>query len=408
VDAPDANRYLDAERIAELALAGESYGAVRARANTSLMQYIETQDAVPVLLAELAAENLIAADTEAAGYHRYHDRVCVLQLSTRTQTWVVDALAVRLGELQPLFSDVGREVVLHDADYDLRLLARDHGIGLARLFDTKLAAQFLGEPAIGLAGLVEKYLGVRLDKKHQRADWAQRPLPRELIEYAADDTRHLPALRDQLRAELIRLQRLHWAEEEFALRAAAPGWNENIDGEPYLRLKNIRDFSPRQMAALREMYAWRDRTASDRDVAPFRVLSNEAMVAVARLMPDNAAAMPGVEGVDAAALRNARELLAAVKRARELPEDALPARRRGPRRPAPDPAFDGLVERLKTVRDEAADQLGLDRGFLMPRQQLEDIVKARPLTLEELRHVSDVRHWQAEALGKPLLEALRK
>ena len=372
------------------------------------MQYIETQEAVPALLAALDGESLLAVDTEAAGYHRYHDRVCVLQLSTRAATWVVDALAVQLFELQPLFTKAGREVVLHDADYDLRLLARDHGISLARLFDTKLAAQFLGEPAIGLAGLAGKYLGVRLDKKHQRADWAQRPLPRELIEYAADDTRHLPALRDQLLNELQRVGRLHWAEEEFALRAAAPGWNETTDGEPYLRLKNIRDFSARQLAALREMYAWRDRTASGRDVAPFRVLANEAMVAVARLMPDSAAAMQGVEGVDAAALRNARELVAAVRRARELPDDALPSRRRGLRRPAPDPAFEALVERLKTVRDAAADQLGLDRGFLMPRQQLEDIARARPLTLEELRRVSDVRHWQAEALGEPLLEALRQ
>jgi ribonuclease D len=320
----------------------------------------------------------------------------------------VDALAVQLVELRPLFNQPSCEVVLHDADYDLRLLARDYDISIARLFDTKLAAQFLGEPAIGLAGLVEKYLGVRLDKKHQRADWAQRPLPRELLEYAADDTRHLPSLRDRLREELIRRGRLEWADEEFALRAVAPAWNDSDNSEAYLRLKNIRDFSPRQLAALRELYAWRDRTASDRDVAPFRVLSNDALVAVARLMPESIAEMQGAPGVDGAAIRHARELLSAVLVARELPDDALPARRRGPRRPAPDPAFDSLVEKLKAVRDRVADELSIDRGFLMPRQQLEDVARARPATLEELRHVSDVRHWQATALGRPLLAALVK
>lgn len=372
------------------------------------MHFIDTQNAVPALLAELEQEKLIAADTEAAGYHRYHDRLCVLQLSTRRQTYVVDALAVQLAELRPLFNDASREIVLHDADYDLRLLARDYEISVSTLFDTKLAAQFLGEPAIGLAGLAEKYLGVRLDKKHQRADWAQRPLPRELLEYAADDTRYLPGLRDRLQDELLRIGRLEWAEEEFALRAIAPAWNDADNSEAWLRLKNIRDFSPRQLAALRELHAWRDRTASERDVAPFRVLSNEALVAVAKLMPETVAEMQGVPGIDGAAIRHARDLLSAVLVARELPDEALPIRRRGPRRPPPDPAFDALVERLKTVRDSVADELAMDRGFLMPRQQLEDVARARPTTLDELRHVSDVRRWQAAALGKPLLAALKK
>src|SRR5687767_9242347 len=142
------------------------------------MEYLESPEALEALAERLRGSDLLAADTEAAGYHRYRDRVCLLQLSTRDATFVVDTLAIaRLDPLATIFADTNREVLFHDADYDLRLLNRDFSFRIGKLFDTKIAAQFLGEPAIGLGALVEKYLGVVLDKKHQRADWGQRPLP---------------------------------------------------------------------------------------------------------------------------------------------------------------------------------------------------------------------------------------
>src|SRR5688572_31017675 len=137
------------------------------------MEYIQNNAELGRVATALAGASLFAADTEAAGYHRYHDRICLLQISTREQTFIVDTLAIAsLSELSDHFANPAKEVVLHDADYDLRLLARDYGMHVAGLFDTKLAAQLLGEPAFGLGALVEKYLGRKLDKKHQRADWA--------------------------------------------------------------------------------------------------------------------------------------------------------------------------------------------------------------------------------------------
>ena len=183
------------------------------------MEFIRQDERLEALAVQLSGAGLLAIDTEAAGYHRYHDRICLLQVSTRTDTWVIDTLAVSdIAPLTPLLASDAVEVVLHDADYDLRLLARDYGVRVTHLFDTKLAAQLLGEPQIGLASLLEKHLGVKLDKKHQRADWAQRPLPEDMIAYAAEDTKHLAALRDVLRRALERANRMHWAEEEFELR----------------------------------------------------------------------------------------------------------------------------------------------------------------------------------------------
>lgn len=372
------------------------------------MEYIQSPAELLRMASGLGESQILALDTEAAGYHRYMDRVCLVQLSTRTHTYVIDALAVR--DLEPLagpLADPAVETVLHDADYDLRLLHRDFGLVVRGLFDTKLAAQLLGEPAIGLASLVSKYLGVQLEKKHQRADWAKRPLPPELLEYAAEDTRHLPALRDALREALIAAGRLHWAEEEFRI-AESVRWTPAGNGEDaYLRIKGTRDLTPRQLAALREVYAWREDAARSRDVAPFRVLSNEAMIEIVRRLPATSNELAAIPGVGRAVVgRSGVELLRAIERARSIPESELPTRPRGPRRPAPDPAFDARVERLRTARDRAADALGLDRGFFMPRAQLEEIARLCPGSLEELARVPEMRKWQIEAAGTLLLEAL--
>jgi ribonuclease D len=250
-------------------------------------------------------------------------------------------------------------------------------------------------------------VGARLDKKHQRADWAQRPLPPEMLQYATEDTRYLPALRDVLKAELEQRGRMHWAEEEFALRETTR-WPPANDGDAYLRLKNTRDLGPRQMAALRELYDWREAVASRRDVAAFRVVGNDVLVNIARALARDARQVARVDGVAASvADRYGAELGAAVQRALALAERELPQRRRPPRRPPPDPDFDARVEQLKRVRDAAAATLGLERGFLMPRQQLEAIARLRPRTREELMEVEDMRRWQVEALGDRLLQAIR-
>ena len=374
-----------------------------------IMEYVQTEAELRSLADAVAGVPLLALDTEAAGYHRYLDRICLMQLSTRDQTFLVDTLAVSdLTPLAHVLEGGDTEIVLHDADYDLRLLRRDQDLGVARLFDTKVAAQLLGEPAIGLASLAEKYLDVKLDKRHQRADWANRPLPAELLAYAAEDTRHLPRLRDILRGALDRIGRLHWADEEFARIMTDLATTPDGDPDPYLRIKNTRDLRPRQLAALRELHSWRENVARERDVAPFRVISNETLVALARHMPEHARALAETPGFSAAlAQRRGADVLAALERARALPDADLPVRPRTPRRPPPDAAFDALVDRLKAARDRAADRLVLDRGFLMPRQLLEEIARVRPRNHAQLAAIPGIRRWQVEAAGDDLLAALQ-
>ena len=183
---------------------------------TAPVPLIRSQPDLEALVTRLRGAPLLAVDTEAASFHRYTDRVYLLQVSSRDETAVVDPLAVEsLAPFADILADPSIEIVFHDADYDLRLLDREYGYRATSIFDTRIAAQLLNEAGVGLAALLEKYLGVRLDKRFQRADWSARPLSPEMLEYAASDTRHLPRLRDILKGQLEERGRLGWAEEEF-------------------------------------------------------------------------------------------------------------------------------------------------------------------------------------------------
>jgi ribonuclease D len=358
-------------------------------------------------LTELSREPLLAVDTEAASFHRYYDRVYLIQLSSRSRTVIVDPLgAGELGRLGAILADADVEVVFHDADYDLRLLDQQYGFHASRIFDTRIAAQLLNEPGIGLAALLEKYLAVSLDKRFQRADWSIRPLSRDMLRYAADDTRHLPALRDILRDRLTSLGRFSWAEEEFSLLEQVR-WGSSDGEEPtYLRVKGAKMLRGRSLAALRELYHWRDEMAARADRAAFRIINTEPLLEIAKTLPTDVAALRAIRGVGQDLVeRRGRDILTAVRRALELPEQDLPRIERGTRRAA-DPAFDARVERLKAKRNELATRLNLAPGVLCPNATLEAIARGVPGSLEELRAIPGVRQWQVEAVGLDLLAAM--
>jgi ribonuclease D len=360
------------------------------------------------LTARLKTEPLIALDTEAASFHRYRDRVYLLQLSSRTDTYLVDPLAVPdLPGLGELLSNPDIEVVFHDADYDLRLLQREFGFRASRLFDTRIAAQFLNEPGIGLAALLEKYFGVKLDKRFQRADWSTRPISPPMLAYAAEDTRSLPALRDLLRDALEKRGRLSWVEEECELLTRVR-WPEQAPPEvAAMGAKGIRTLKPRALAVFREVYVWRDRVAEALDRALFRVMGTDVLFSLATRQPTTMAELGAIPGVGKETLeRRGAEILAAVRRGLEVPESSLPRLERGLRY-RPDAAFDSRLERLKTTRTALALRLDLQPGVLAPNWLLETVARAAPANREELAKIEGIRRWQVENLGDELLGAMK-
>ena len=364
--------------------------------------------ALEAFVGDLQEQDRVAFDTEAASYHRYVDRIYLIQISSESSTALVDPLAVsNLKPVGRLLSDADVEVVFHDADYDLRVLDRDYGFRAKRLFDTRITAQLLGEPSVGLGPLLEKYFGVKVNKKMQRADWSRRPLTAEMISYAASDTAYLLALRDELRGRLDKEGRLAWAEEEFK-RLESIRWTSNgANGQAFLRIKTAKTLPPKSLAVLKAVHAWREEKAASLDRAPFRVLGNEALVALARSAPTTMRRLRSVSGVPtASARRYGDELIQAVQEGLDTPAEKYPKVERH-RRPKVSRTAQHRVERLKALRKRAAANLGIEVGVLCPNGTLQAIAIAAPTDAKELKKIPEVKRWQCEALGpSAVLEAV--
>jgi len=375
-------------------------------ANTDGAAYLDKAPEVDRFLSEISDVKELALDTEGASFHRFLDRIYLLQISTREESAIIDPLPIgspaRLGQL---LESKAVEVVFHDADYDLRLLHQDYGWHVTNIFDTRVASQLLGIKSFGLAALLEQFFDVKLDKKHQRADWSMRPLTPDMLAYAAQDTRYLLQLKDHMKSELTRRGRLHWAQEEFA-RLEGTRWEAEQSMEGFLRLKGARDLSRRELAVLREVANWRDTVAAQLDRATFRVIGNEALFEIARRAPMNTSELSTIKGMPKGMIERAgADIVAAIRHGMEVPEAELPKFPKG-QRWNKDRDFDDKVNRLKAVRDAAATRLELDPGVLCSRERLENIARSGARTVEDLAAVPDLRRWQIEEMGEGFVKAL--
>ena len=369
--------------------------------------YLDKPEEVDRFLAEISDVTELALDTEGASFHRFLDRIYLLQVSTRDRSAIIDPLPIGSpAGLGALLESKSVEVVFHDADYDLRLLHQDYGWHVANMFDTRIASQLLGIKAFGLAALLEQFFDVKLDKKHQRADWSMRPLTRDMLEYAAQDTRYLLQLKDHMKADLERRGRLHWAKEEFS-RLEGTRWDAEEAMEGFLRLKGARDLTRPELAVLRELVNWRDTVAAQLDRATFRVMGNEVLLDLSRNPPRSVSELAAIKGMPKGMIdRAGAEIIGAVRRGLEVPEAELP---RFPKsqRWNKDKEFDARVIRLKGVRDEAARELDLDPGVLCSRERLENIARSNAKSVEDLEAVPGLRRWQIEVMGRGFIQALQ-
>jgi ribonuclease D len=379
---------------------------LRSFMSSSAPLYLDTADAVDRFLSGLTGVRSLALDTEGASFHRFVDRVYLLQLSTEHHEAVIDPLPIGVPErLGALLEDRAVEVILHDADYDLRLLHQDYGWRVTNVFDTRVAAQLLGLRAFGLAALLEQYFGVKLDKKHQRADWSMRPLTADMLDYAAQDTRHLLPLRQLLRQELERKGRWHWAEEEFR-RAEGTRWDDEEPDTGFLRLKGARDLTRRELARLRELTKWRNGIAAELDRATFRVAGNDVLLDLARAAPTSREGLFAVKGFPRGMPEaRSQEALQAIARGNAVADADLPRFPKAQRWDR-DPEFDERVARLKMVRDRVATDLDLDPGVLCSRDRMEAVARKNPRHVDEMAEIPELRRWQAEVLGEQFVKAL--
>jgi ribonuclease D len=373
------------------------------------LETVDTPEALSRLAQRLANESRIALDSEADSLHAYREKVCVVQTSVPGLDAIVDPL--RVPDLSPLAAALARddlEVVLHGGDYDVLVLSRDHGFAFRRVFDTMIAATLLGEERVGLAALVEKEFGVHLDKRHQKADWRERPFTPDRLEYLRNDTTHLLALRDALAARLETRDLVEEAAIEFRRLAARRGAAVPDDAEAWRKAKGADRLDPTGRAVLARAWAWREGRARAKDVPKFKVMLDAALVAVAENPPRTMNEVRAIVGPGPAGSGRGEELLdavlaglqddargggpPAVVRPRLSPEE----RRRLDRRRA-------VEDRFRAWRTDEAKRRGVPNVVVLPNPGMDDLLDHPPADAADLASRPDVGAKRAATYGDVLL-----
>ncbi|MDD2539678.1 MAG: HRDC domain-containing protein [Desulfuromonadaceae bacterium] len=353
----------------------------------------------------LSQQTEIAVDLEMDSLHHYREKVCLVQVSTRHQSWLIDPLA--LPTLSPLAAPLANPdivVVMHGADYDIRSLHRDFGIEVSNLFDTMVAARFLNIAEFGLAALLKMRFGIELDKKYQKADWSKRPLSREMCAYAVADTSDLLPLYDQFRAELEQKGRVTWLEEECRLICQARVTEK--DGPLFLYCKGASKLRGHSLAILEELLQLRDRQSELLDRPPFKVLSADTLIEIAECKPHSLHELSLVKGMTSGQLqRHGAGILAAVECGLTTPESKLPCFPRNGKKEVQERVKERL-KNLKTWRERYCVELGLDPGVMAPNWLLEAVADTQSGDTEELALIPGMRKWQKDLFSNELMRIL--
>jgi len=342
------------------------------------------------LIRQIQVADRIALDTEADSLHSYREKLCLLQISVPpgdgSNDFIVDPLSSL--DLKPLRHALEpREIVLHGADYDLRMLRRGLQFTATRIFDTVIAARLLGIREFNLGALVKRFFGVELQKHSQKANWAVRPLPSRMTKYALNDVRYLLPLTLELEEQLERSGRRDWFRQscDRAIELAAASRERNPD--ELWRLSGAGALDPHAGAVLRALWQWRESEAEKADRPPFHILQNHELLKAAMNF-----ASGGLPDYRQFSPRRRQAFLDAARIALQLPQSEWPVmRRRSGIRPTASTLR--CAEKLRERRDKSAAQLGLEQSFIASRSALE-AVAADPTRAKAL-----LVPWQHELLG---------
>jgi ribonuclease D len=339
-------------------------------------------------LGTLESATWVAVDTEADSLHAYPEKVCLIQISTTNSDRLIDPLAGL--DLAPLLEALsGHELIMHGADYDLRLLRKHHCFTPTSIFDTMLAARLLGVERFGLGDLVEKFLSIKLEKGPQKANWATRPLTPRMEAYARNDTHYLKPIRDHLRSELESLGRLSW-HQEFCNRLIVECSREiPLDQDTVWRVKGSHRLSRPALAILRETWAWREKEAVRANRPPFFIMSHENLVRIAELAAEHRPFDPLIPKTMSD--RRKEAFLKAIERGSAVPPEQRPRIPRLSSRRSSE-AERKRFEELQKRRDLEAKRLSIDPTLIATRAMLSDLAH------DWEKHSPEVMNWQLQLL----------
>jgi ribonuclease D len=360
-------------------------------------QLLDQPGSLPPLLAAIEKVDELALDTEADNMYHYKTRVCLLQFLVDGDVFLVDVLAPGF-KLEPLWKVLAKKhLIMHGSDFDLRLLHDLCRFQPHSLFDTMLAAQLLGLPRIGLASLLDQHFAVALDKDGQKANWSKRPLTPKLLNYAALDVWHLPALRDILQRELKKLGRLDWLEQQCRaqIKSGFEGFAPATEND--WRIGRSERLRGPGLSVLHAVWHWRESQAQRLDTPPFKVCGNALLLKIAEAAETGETESAILNSVHLGK-RHERifpSLAAAVRAGLSRDPKTLP------RRPGRDPNHVSLSQeevelqdRIRTDRDRVAKELEIEPTLIANRSQLAQIAR-------EPEKLGDVLlPWQADLLRR--------
>jgi ribonuclease D len=355
----------------------------------------------------LEKQKIIGVDLEADSMYHFQEKVCMIQIATPHATAVIDPLQINnLSVLKPVFGRADIQKIFHGADYDVRSLYRDFRISVNNLFDTELACRYLGYNESGLEAVLKNRFNVRLNKKYQRKDWSKRPLPKDMIAYAAKDVHYLVPLAKSLHQELKHKGRLSWVEEECTylsrVRPASPDAGPLFPG-----FKGAGKLGPRGLAILEELLQLRKKYAQQQDRPLFRIIGNRSILALAETRPQSIGKLLKTEVLGIKQInRYGKAVIAAVKKAQRIPAKDLP---KYPRKTAPNvPAIVAKrVKELRNWRDHLAKNLEIDPVIICTKALISAIAVPRPLTMSRLLKIKELKNWQATEFGSDIIDILK-
>ena len=369
---------------------------------------INTRSKLEDFVRTLENEKAVGVDLEADSMYHFKEKVCLVQMAAANINVVIDPLIVKdLSLLKPIFARHDICKIFHGADYDVRSLYRDFRITIHNLFDTELASRFLGLPETGLEAVLKKKFGVTLDKKYQRKDWSKRPLPPDMIAYAAKDAKYLLPLAQSLKAELDKKNRLGWVFEECEYLSRVRPITAN-DQPLYMNFKGAGKLDTRSLAVLEALLGFRREIACRKDKPLFRIFGNRSLVELAGKKPLDLKQLEKTGALSARQISMyGRQMLRALKGAMKLPPEALPVypREKGPRVPL---TVAGRVKALRNWRDKQAQKLAIDPALICNKALISSIAVQRPLKITELAAIKEMKNWQREEFGRDILKALKQ
>lgn len=383
-----------------------SWGDMPHKSNVKY-EFVDTLKGLDRLVSTFGDIDLLAIDLEADSMYHFQDQVCLIQLATRQQIFIIDPIRLESIEiLKPYFRDSRIRKVFHGADYDIRSLFRDFDIVIHNLFDTELACRFLGIQQSGLDAVIQSFFQVKLEKKYQKKDWSQRPLPGGMINYAAKDVQYLLRLSEILEKKLIQKNRHSWVEEECRLLSKVrPNTNHNVP--LFQNFRGAGRLSSRELAILEKVLVWRRETARKKDRPLFKILGNQHILKLAQKKPRSTEELAQSESLSSKQLHMfGRQLLEAIERGLNMPEDDLPVypRRRAPRISK---ATSRKVSKLKNWKEAKAKRLSIDPALVLNKAQIVEIAKTKPVNTQALSKTNGIKAWQVLEFGEEIIRCLK-